>query len=187
MCFSCFLCIKAVMWYFTGGKRHTDQTERHLGGYLILRNMRREWLVFMAARAASSVEMRCRRVLGSVWRTLLLLLPPSQPRVRSRRIVSMGMTCWRIERLANWQKAVGVTGKEKQRDGIKIKSESKNLRVKNLNLKALVQTSGIRGYALKMLTDYFTQNMSSSCIMYHAENSIWTLNPNGLSIWNHSR
>lgn len=40
--------------------------------YLMFRNMRRAWLVFMAARAASSVEMRCRRVLGSVWRILEL-------------------------------------------------------------------------------------------------------------------
>lgn len=71
--------------------------------YFMLRNMRRVWLVFMVARATSSVEIRCRRVLGFVWRTLLLCSPRlSQTPVRCRCTVSMGITCWRTERLANW-------------------------------------------------------------------------------------
>lgn len=74
----------------------------HLYSYLMLRSIRRAWLVFMAARAASNMEIRCRRVLRSVWRTLCSV-QVSRPLVRSSRIVSMGITWWRSERLANWK------------------------------------------------------------------------------------
>lgn len=128
--------LKAVKWCPTSGLRRRRYMEYNSRGYLMLRNIRRVWLVFMVARAVSSVEMRCRRVLGSVWRTLLLLSPPL---IRSRCIVSMGRTCWWTDRLANFHKDYGCNKKrQRKREG------SVLVHVRNINQVMWVITDGLR-------------------------------------------
>ena len=70
----------------------------------MLRRMRRAWLLFSEARAASSTAMRCRSVEGLVCKQHLLLSP--LPVVRCNSIVTMGTTWCRMERLPSWKQVV---------------------------------------------------------------------------------
>ena len=74
----------------------------------MLRRMRRAWLFFIEASAASSTAMRWRSVEGLVCRQNLLF--SLVPVVRCNSIVTTGTTCWRMERLPSWKQAVGITG-----------------------------------------------------------------------------